>query len=114
MAHPVVHFEVCGPDAAALQKYYADLFGWSVDAGNPMGYGMVSAEEGGIAGGIAGTEDGAPRVTFYVMTDDLQSTLDSAEQLGGKTVLPPTDVPGGPSIAMFTDPQGNAIGLLKG
>ena len=53
-------------------------------------------------------------MTFYVMTDDLQSTLDSAEQLGGKTVLPPTDVPGGPSIAMFTDPQGNAIGLLKG
>ncbi len=114
MAHPVVHFEVCGPDAAALQKYYSDLFGWKVDADNPMGYGMVSADEGGIAGGIAGTTDGSPRVTFYVMTDDLQATLDSAERLGDKTVLPPMTPPGGPSIAMFADPQGNHVGLLKG
>jgi len=34
--------------------------------------------------------------------------------LGGKTVMPPTDVPGGPTIAMFTDPAGNVTGLLKG
>jgi len=27
--------------------------------------------------------------------------------------MPPMDVPGGPSIAMFTDPDGNLIGLMK-
>jgi predicted enzyme related to lactoylglutathione lyase len=29
-------------------------------------------------------------------------------------VMDPTDIPGGPSIAMFTDPQGNTVGLVKG
>jgi predicted enzyme related to lactoylglutathione lyase len=28
--------------------------------------------------------------------------------------MDPMDVPGGPSIAMFTDPQGNVVGLVKG
>ena len=32
MANPVVHFEIMGKDGAALQKFYADLFGWTIDA----------------------------------------------------------------------------------
>ena len=52
-------------------------------------------------------------VTFYVDTDDLQASLDKAEALGGKTVLEPMDIPDGPSIAMFADPQGNVVGLAK-
>jgi predicted enzyme related to lactoylglutathione lyase len=28
--------------------------------------------------------------------------------------MPPMDVPGGPSIAQFKDPEGNLIGLVKG
>ena len=48
MPHPVIHFEVGGPYVTALQKYYRELFGWSIDADNPMNYGMVSAIEPGI------------------------------------------------------------------
>jgi uncharacterized protein len=114
MAHPVIHFEVIGPDATNLQQYYRDLFGWKIDTDNPIGYGMVSAEDRGIGGGVANAPDGSARVTFYVETDDLQASLDKAEQLGGKTIVHPTDVPGGPSIALFSDPQGNVVGLVKG
>jgi predicted enzyme related to lactoylglutathione lyase len=114
MSHPVIHFEVGGPDATALQKYYAELFGWTIDADNPMNYGMVSAIEPGIGGGVGPTPDGAKHVTFYVGTDDLQASLDKAEELGGRTVMPPMDIPDGPSIAQFSDPQGNVIGLVKG
>jgi predicted enzyme related to lactoylglutathione lyase len=113
MAHPVIHFEVGGPDATALQQYYSELFGWTIDADNPMNYGTVSAVEPGIAGGVGPTPDGGPHVTFYVGTDDLQASLDKAEQLGGRTVMPPMDIPDGPSIAHFADPQGNVIGLVK-
>ena len=35
-AHPVVHVEVLGVDAAKLQRFYADLFGWPVTL-NPVG-----------------------------------------------------------------------------
>ena len=41
--HPVVHVEVLGVDAAKLQRFYADLFGWPVTL-NPAGYGYVPVE----------------------------------------------------------------------
>jgi predicted enzyme related to lactoylglutathione lyase len=43
-----------------------------------------------------------------------QAALDRVERLGGKTVLPPTEVPGGPKLAMFADPAGNITGLFLG
>jgi predicted enzyme related to lactoylglutathione lyase len=114
MGQPVTHFEVHGKDAAALQAFYKELFDWHVDSNNPMNYGMVDTHGGerGINGGIA--PDDESWVTFYVEVDDLQAALDRAEKLGGKTVLPPSDVPGGPSLAIFQDPAGNRIGLAKG
>jgi predicted enzyme related to lactoylglutathione lyase len=113
MSNPVVHFEILGQNGEQLQKYYTDLFGWSIDANNPMQYGMVAKVEGGIAGGVGPSQDGAPFVTVYVEASDLAATLDKAERLGGKTIMPPMDVPGGPTIALFSDPAGNRIGLVK-
>ncbi len=113
MADPVIHFEVIGTDAPALQKFYGDVFGWEIDADNPLSYGMVAAAEGGIGGGVGPTVDGSTRTTFYIGVADLQATLDKAAGLGASTVMAPMEVPGGPSIAMFTDPDGNLIGLMK-
>ncbi|MBV9120572.1 MAG: VOC family protein, partial [Chloroflexi bacterium] len=70
--------------------------------------------QGGINGGVGANQDGSSRVSVYAQVSDLQATLDQVEALGGKTILPPTDVPGGPTLAMFTDPAGNITGLLKG
>jgi predicted enzyme related to lactoylglutathione lyase len=114
MANPVAWFEVSGPDAGALQRFYAEAFGWHIDADNPMNYGMVAAQEGGIGGGVGPSPDGQPYTVFYVEVSDLQAALDKIGELGGTTVTPPMDVPGGPAIAFFTDPAGNRIGLMKG
>jgi predicted enzyme related to lactoylglutathione lyase len=113
MANPVVHWEILGKDGAKLQAFYAGLFDWKVDANNPMGYGMVDMGGAGMNGGIFGAMEDQPSVKIYVQVDDLQAALDKAGRLGGKTVMPPTDVPGGPSIAQFADPDGNVIGLTK-
>ena len=114
MAQPVVHFEVIGKDGKKLQEFYGKLFDWNVDASNPMAYGMVAGSDGGIGGGIAGAQDGgSPMVTFYVNVPDIAAALKKAESLGGKTVMPPMAVPGGPEIAQFSDPEGNVIGLTK-
>ena len=113
MGTPVVHFEVLGKDGKKLQDFYSKLFDWKVNADNPMNYGVVEAGEGGIGGGI-GPGEGNGHVTFYVQVDDLQAYLNKAESLGGKTTMPPMDIPEGPSIALFTDPEGHVIGLAKG
>ena len=52
MGQPVVHFEILGKDPKKLQGFYGDLFGWHIDANNPMNYGIVDTHgEGGSAGG---------------------------------------------------------------
>jgi predicted enzyme related to lactoylglutathione lyase len=112
-SNPVTWFEILGKDGAALQKFYADLFGWNIDAANPMNYGMTQGQDGGIGGGIAASQDGNSMVTVYISVDDLQAALDKAKSLGGEIVMPPMDVPNGPKIAQFKDPQGNLIGLMK-
>jgi len=112
VANPVSWFEVTGKDGKKLQDFYTGLFGWKIDAANEMNYGMTDASETGLGGGISASQDGSSNVTFYVAVPDLQASLDKAEKLGGKTVMPPMDVPGGPKIAMFADPEGNVIGLM--
>ena len=121
MGQPVVHFEVIGKDGDKLRSYYSELFGWEIDSNNPMNYGMVSREGNlapdgsGIGGGVAGGPDGYEgHVTFYVQVDDPKAYLDKAEKLGGRAIMGPMDVPGGPTIALFADPEGHVVGLVKG
>jgi uncharacterized protein len=113
VANPVTHFEIHGRDGKKTQDFYASLFGWDVDADNPMNYGIVPAPGGvGIGGGIAEAQI-EPMVTIYVEVEDLDAILKTAESLGGKTILPPSEVPAGPRLAQFADPDGNVIGLTQ-
>jgi predicted enzyme related to lactoylglutathione lyase len=121
-AAPVVHFEIIGKDAKKLQNFYSKLFNWQINADNPMNYGLVNAAgngtevgKGSIGGGVAAAEQGMPGyVTFYVQVTDLAATLKIAESMGGKTVVPPTEIPNMVTFALFKDPEGNMVGLVKG
>jgi predicted enzyme related to lactoylglutathione lyase len=39
MGQPVVHFEIMGTDMKVLHAFYSDLFGWEINADNPLDYG---------------------------------------------------------------------------
>jgi uncharacterized protein len=112
MGNPVTWFEVVGKDGAALQKFYSDAFGWELqDAG--MGYGMMTQPEQGIGGGIGESPEGDGHVTFYVEVDDPQAALDKVESLGGRTVVPVTEMEM-VTFALFADPEGHVVGIAKG
>lgn len=116
MAAPVVHFEIMGGEGRELETFYSELFAWKINSNNPMKYGVIETGGGreGINGGVGPAKDGNRRVSIYVRVEDLQATLDLVERLGGKTILPPSEAPGGPKLAMFADPAGNITGLLLG
>ena len=121
MGQPVVHFEIVGKDGERLRSYYSELFGWQIDADNPMNYGVVMREGNvsddgvGIGGGVAGGPEGYPgHLTFYVQVPDVEATLAQAESLGGTRVMGPDEVMEGLEIALFNDPEGHVIGLVKG
>ena len=114
MPNPVTHFEIIGKDGKALQDFYANLFGWKVDANNPMNYGIVEPQEGhGTGGGIGAGEGEASYVTIYVEVDDPQAYLDKAVSMGGQVAMPVTEIPGMVIFAQFKDPEGNVIGITK-
>ncbi|HEX9658230.1 MAG TPA: VOC family protein [Bacteroidota bacterium] len=116
MGASVIHWEINARDSQRVQEFYSNLFDWKIDSNNPMRYGLVNtgSKEGAMGGiGQADPNNPSPSVTFYVQVDDLQKYLDRAESLGGRTVMPPMEIPGMVTLAMFADPEGNVIGMVK-
>lgn len=68
----------------------------------------------GIDGVISPAQSGAGHAIFYIEVADLEAALRKIEGLRGRRTTGPIDVPGGPSIALFSDPAGNIVGLVKG
>lgn len=116
MGKPVVHWEITARDADRLQSFYGDLFDWSVKGDSPIRYRQVdTGTRDGIQGSIAETDGSWPNgALFYVQVDDVKEYLARAERLGAATLLPPTEINGEATIAIFRDPEGVAIGLVQG
>ena len=122
MGQPVIHFEIIGKDGDKLQSYYSELFGWEIDANNPLKYGVVAREGNtnsdgvGNGGGVGPgpSPDYAGHVTFYVAVPDVEAALAKAETLGGTRLFGPDIVPGTDvELGHFTDPEGHLIGVTK-
>jgi uncharacterized protein len=120
MGQAVVHFEVVGKDGEKLRNYYSELFGWNIDADNPMNYGMVARDDnktadgnlgigGGVGQGPAGYEG---HVTFYVAVPDVEAALQKAESLGGRRIMGPENIMDMVELGQFADPEGHAIGVV--
>lgn len=117
MGTPVTWWEINARDGAKAKQFYSDLFGWAINSENPMNYGLVDTGSAqGAMGGISqvNPEFPAPPVTFYVQVEDPQAYLDKAIAMGGRMVAPVTEVPDMVTFALFADPEGNVIGLVKG
>ena len=98
-----------------MLDFYAQAFGWTIDVNNPMKYGMVASQgKNGINGGIGGSpEQASSRVLVYASGPSIDSILQKIEILGGRTVMPRTDV--GPVImGLYEDPEGNVMALVEG
>jgi predicted enzyme related to lactoylglutathione lyase len=106
MGAAVVHWEINSRDPGRAQEFYSNLFGWKVNADNPMKYGLVDTDlKMGINGGIGQTQEGmSSYVTVYVQVENLQEYLDRAVQLGARVIMPVTEVMKDVTLAMFADP----------
>ena len=103
-------WEIQVPDPTALASFYEGLFGWTFDGINEWGWGALrTGPDGGADGALARGDE--PRVFFYAPVDDLQATLDRIEARGGRTVIAPWQIDETHGIAIFTDPEGNHVGL---
>ena len=80
-----------------------------------MNYTIVKVGEEGL-GGIMSippqAEGSPPNWGVYVTVDDVDATAGKAEDLGGKILVPPTDIPTVGRFCVMQDPQGALISAI--
>jgi predicted enzyme related to lactoylglutathione lyase len=112
MGQPVVHFEIGCRDRDKTATFFTQLFEWKTTAAGPATM-IDTAANRGIQGHMTALgHEPHHYVTIYVEVDDVKAYLGRAEKLGGKTLVPPVEIPTG-TFAWFADPDGNTIGLWK-
>ncbi len=122
MANPTgtpIWYELLTPDVDAAKKFYGDIVGWTFsDFPSPEGgmkYTIANVGEAGVAGVTSGPDGMSMPPTWlaYFYVTDVDAKAAENEKAGGKTHMPPTDLPGVGRIAMIEDPQGILFYLMK-
>jgi predicted enzyme related to lactoylglutathione lyase len=109
--------ELMTTDVDAAKVFYTRLFGWKTeDMSMPgMTYTVVKAgskEVGGIMAVPKEAQGMPPMWGAYVTVDDVDLTAKTAEQLGAKLLVPPTDIPNVGRFCVIQDPQGAVINAI--
>jgi predicted enzyme related to lactoylglutathione lyase len=115
VANPVTQFQIISKAPDETAQFYGSLFGWSIDADNPMGYRRIatgSAE--GIQGGIwPAPPQASTFVQLFVTVEDVAASAQRAVELGAKILIPPTTLPEGDVMAVLHDPQGMSFAMYR-
>ncbi len=107
MPAPIVFFDIAGPDAAALNAFYADVFGWTM--GGPGGTFSVAV----TAPLHAAIRQDPAEKRLYIGVEDIAATLTAIAARGGAVHAPRFEVKGVVVLGLFADPAGNAMGLVE-
>lgn len=100
------------------QAFYATLFGWTFEAGDQDTYGgyILASKNGQQVAGIMKNdgEGGYPDGwTTYLRVEDLEATVASVPDHGGKVLMGPLDIPEQGRMALLLDPAGASVGLWQ-
>ncbi len=113
--HPIAHVDIPGEAPERLSSFYSQLFGWEVHPLPEMRY-IRFQSPNGVTGGfveLGGRLDHQKReLLVYIGSDDIDADLATAERLGGKVLVPRTEIPNTGAFAIIEDPAGNRIGLF--
>jgi len=115
MNHPVMQFQIISKSPEETARFYSSLFGWKIDADNPMGYRRIdTGSPEGIHGGIWPAPPQAPNfVQLFMAVADVPASVASAVELGAKVLIPPTKLPEGDEMAVLHDPQGMSFAVWR-
>jgi len=113
-----VWFDLLTNDAAAAEKYYGGLFGWTFEVlkNHEPPYEIIR-EKGQPIGGLVDMtqrKNDLPESTWlgYVSVPDVDATAAAFAQKGGRVLKAPFDVTTLARAAVVTDPQHALVGLI--
>jgi len=108
--------ELLTKDIKAAKAFYPALFGWNIDAadGAPVDYyeiGNGGRMNGGILPWTSQMGDVPPNWGVYFSVADCDASVKGAEELGGRSIVPPRDIPPG-RFAVVADPSGAVFSVM--
>ncbi|MCK5786249.1 MAG: VOC family protein [Candidatus Sabulitectum sp.] len=107
-------FELMTTDVEAAKTFYKDLFGWEYETVPIPGseYTIVKVDGVAVAGIMAMVEECKGMSTswdIYVTVNDVDATVTSVTELGGKVLRAAFDIPEVGRFCQVQDPQGAVI-----
>jgi uncharacterized protein len=115
MGSPVLQWQIVTRDPEGTARFMGELFGWSVQANNALGYRTVdTCSETGIDGGIWPAPPGSSSfVQLFIEVEDVAATVQRAIERGAKVIVPPQVLPDGDEMALLQGPDGLSFGLMR-
>ena len=105
-------WEVSVNDVEKTKAFYTSLFGWTTkDSPEYTEWQLDGKSIGGCMKIQAEWGPMPPHWTACVMVSDVDAIDKTANELGGKTLVPPMDIPGTGRYSIFADPQGAALAV---
>jgi predicted enzyme related to lactoylglutathione lyase len=118
----VVHFEIHADDLDRAERFYTDVFGWTIQRlRGPFDYRLVTTGddgEPGIDGALVSRRvpvEGQA-VIAYVCTVDVPDIVETEQRVaaaGGQQVVERTIVPHVGHLSYFRDTEGNIFGAME-
>ena len=115
MPNPITQFQIISKSPDETARFYGSLFGWTVNADNPLGYRQIQTGTAeGIQGGIWPAPPQAPNfVQLFVTVEDVPAAVAKAQTLGARVLIPATVLPEGDEMAVMHDPHGMSFGVWR-
>jgi uncharacterized protein len=115
MPNPVLQFQILSKTPDETAQFYSTMFGWKIDAENPLGYRRIdTGANEGIHGGIWPAPPQAHNfMQLFIGVDNVKDFVDKAQGLGARILIPPTVLPEGDEMAVLHDPAGMPFALWR-
>ena len=108
----IVHIEIPTKNGKESGEFFEKLFGWHIERDEQMDYTMWDPHEGPGGGFSPVGENVKPGdVLIYVNSEDIETDLKKAAELGGDIMQEKMEIPTIGWFGIFKDPTGNMIAL---
>jgi len=112
--------ELITTDLDSAKKFYGELLGWSFRETKTIHGGRyLSALRNGVM--VAGMmlkegnvdDEAMPCWDPYITVDDVEKSVKIVEKMGGRILIPPTEIPGEGRFSTIMDPQGIVMNIIS-